>query len=135
MNQSPIEISKHDPVYVVTFYDNSRSTVDSYFDLIMPELLAHIEKTSIDCPFLLVLDISQSGMFSLHYANQRMTSAFADFEQLPVLFIAYLTSDMHDKILVEMMNSLTARKIAHTRQIFPANGLDSALAWLMSKLD
>ena len=76
MTDALVEIVKEDPIYFVTFHDNSRKAVDTYFDLILPELLSHIEQTRIDYPFLLVLDISQSGMFSLQYANQRMTSVF-----------------------------------------------------------
>jgi len=131
MTQSVMDFQTKDDIFVVKFYKNDRTAADTYMARILPEIKQH---SVANKPMLIVLDISIAGMFSLQYTAHQMQTALADISPVPIMYIAYLTNDMQDKVLVEMMNSLTARKVAHTRRIFPADGLDDALAWLKSNL-
>lgn len=130
MTQTLLDFQKKDDIIIVKFFKSDRNAADAYMATILPEIKTHISGENADKPMLIVLDISDSGMFSLQYITQQMQVALAPLPRTPTIYIAYLSSDMQDKVLVDMMNSLNARKVAHTRRIFPTDKLDEAIDWL-----
>jgi len=118
------------PVY--RFYENSREAVDTYVTLVDPDIEAHANNMGADKPIFYVLDVSRSGMFSVNYMRQKVNKLVNDKPRVPVSYIAYITSDPNDSILVNLIDALTARQLEHTRKIFLADQFDDAIDWLVS---
>lgn len=118
------------PVY--RFYENSREAVDTYVTLVDPDIESHANNIGADKPIFYVLDVSRSGMFSVNYMRQKVNKLVNDKPRVPVSYIAYITSDPNDSILVNLIDALTARQLEHTRKIFLADQFDDAIDWLVS---
>lgn len=131
MNDNLVERLIVDDILVYRFYKNSREAVDTYLTLVDPDIGAHVEAVGGDKPMFYVIDVSRSGMFSVNYMRQRVDKLVGERPAVPVSYIAYITENPNDSILVNLINALTARQLAHTRKIFLADQFDEAIAWLV----
>lgn len=122
-------------IFVYRFYKNTRQAVDDYLKLVDADIQSHIDTNSADAPMFYALDVSRSGMFSVNYMRQRVNSIVGAKPRIPVSYIAYVTDNPNDSILVNLINALTARQLAHTRKIFPADDFDQAINWLISVVE
>lgn len=116
------------PVY--EFYKNNRQAVDQYLEIAFPYVREHIEQGQVNHPYCYVLDVSRSGMYPINYLLQRSRAFLSEFEFVPEHYIAYITDNSSDTVLVNMIDGLTARNMAHTRRIFLPDELDKAIEWL-----
>jgi len=121
------------PVY--RFYKNTRDAVDQYLTIISADTDTHIEAGNVDKPMTYVLDISQSGMYSLNYMRTRAATLIKQKEKLPENYIAYVTDKPNDAILVNMLNALATHDLESTRKIFKTEELDQAIDWLLAIQD
>ncbi len=117
-------------IFIYRFYKNTRQAVDDYLKLVDTDIQSHIDTNSADAPMFYVIDVSRSGMFSVNYMRQRVNSIVGAKPRVPVSYIAYVTDNLNDSILVNMIDALTARQLAHTRKIFTADDFDQAIDWL-----
>ena len=118
------------PVY--RFYKNTRDAVDQYLNMIVADTNVHIEAGNVDKPMAYVLDVSQSGMYSLNYMRTRAADFIKQKAKMPENFIAYLTDNPNDTSLVNMLNALARRDLESTRKIFKTEELDQANDWLVT---
>jgi hypothetical protein len=69
-------------------------------------------------------------MFSVNYMLQATKPIIASFDPFPENYIAYVTNNMGDETLINLLNVLTARGFAHKRKLFHIDDLDKAIEWL-----
>lgn len=119
-------------IHVYRFYDKSRQSADAYIELASPDIKEHIETQPEDMPFLYVLDVSRSGMFSVNYVRDRVNQLVKTMPRWPESYIAYVTDNPGDSILVELINAMTSRQLEHTRKIYKTADFDQAIDWLVS---
>jgi hypothetical protein len=119
-------------ISVYRFYKNTRDAVDQYLATIDAEADTHIKAGNVDKPMIYVLDVSRSGMYSLNYMKTRAGSLIKQRDKFPDSFIAYVTDNPTDSILVNMVNALASRDLDNTRKIFKTEEFDQAIDWLLS---
>lgn len=119
-------------IYVYRFYEKSRDASDAYIALVKPDIQEHIDTYPEDQPFLYVLDISHSGMFSVNYMRDRVNEVVKTMRFWPQSYIAYVTDNPGDSILVDLINALTSRELEHTRKVYKTEDFDQAIDWLVS---
>lgn len=117
---------------VYRFYQKSTDAVDHYLMLAQEDVQAHIAAEGDDALWCYAIDVSQSGMFSLNYMRNKATPLIKSVENFPVNYIAYLTNNVNDTILVNMLDALAKRELQTTRKVFHINQLDDAIDWLLS---
>ena len=131
MNDKLVEKVSVRGISVFRFYKNTRDAIDQYLTMIDAEMNEHIHAGHVDKPMIYVLDVSQSGMYSLNYMRTRAAELIKQKEKLPENFIAYVTDNPNDTILVNMLNALAVRDLESTRKIFKTEDLDLAIDWLL----
>ncbi len=130
MSANLVERLVADDIPVYRFYKNTREAVDAYLLLVDPDIQAHINAGKIDEPMYYAIDVSRTGMFSVNYMRQRVDKLVGAKPRVPVSYIAYISQSLNDSILLNMIDALTARQLAHTRKIFTADQFDDAITWL-----
>jgi len=118
-------------VIVYRFSKNTRDAVDQYLSLIDDEVQAHIDAGNVDKPMGYVIDVSQSGMFSVNYMRNTASSMVAKREKFPENYIAYVTNNLNDSVLVNMMDAMSKRHLDNTRKLFHIDKLDDAIDWVL----
>jgi len=131
MTEQLVERLVERDIVVYRFYAKSRDAVDKYLTLADPDIQGHIDAGNVDKPMFYVIDVSRSGMFSVNYMRQRVNKLVGEKPKMPVSYIAYVTDEPQDSILVNLIDALTARQLAHTRKIFAADKFDDAIDWLI----
>ncbi|GEM_PF-682517 len=122
-----------DDIPVYRFYKSTRYAVDEYLLLVDDERKAHIEAGKDDTPMYYAIDVSRSGMFSINYSIQRAYQLVSDKTKIPPSFIAYITNDPNDSVLVSIMDGMTDRRVTtQSRKIYTDDKFDDAIAWLVS---
>jgi hypothetical protein len=119
-------------IHVYQFNTNTRQAADEYLKLADPDIQAHIDAGNINVPFLYILDVSRSGMFSVNYMRQRVNQLVESKEYWPESYIAYVTNKPDDSVLVNLIDALTSRELDHTRKVFKTEQFDQAVDWLLS---
>lgn len=119
-------------VAVYRFKDNTRYAVDQYLDLVDADVTAHIEAGHVDTPMCYVIDVSQSGMYSINYMRGKAEIYVSRHDKFPENYIAYVTDDLNDSILVNMLNAMAQRGLSNTRKLFKSDVLDEAIDWLLT---
>lgn len=132
MPEESIEVEYIDNVTLYRFLSNSRQAYDEYLAKFKVEMQNHVDAGKQDEPYPFILDVSQSGMFSLNYMMQATKPIIASFDPFPENYIAYLTDNMNDSVLINMLDSLTARGFAHKRKLFHVDDKQKAIEWLMT---
>lgn len=119
-------------IHVYRFYDKSRQAADAYIKLAEPDIQEHIDTYPEDQPYLYVLDVSRSGMFSVNYVRDRVNEVVKRMPRWPESYIAYVTDNPGDSIMVELINAMTSRQLEHTRKVYKTEDFDLAIDWLVS---
>lgn len=110
------------------FAESSRRGMDEYIASIYDIYDDHLKgKPDV----LILLDISQSGMLPIKYASLITEKTFNELSPFPKTYVAYLSSDLADKSLVNIMDYTATRKV--NRLYFPLEDRDRAIEWLLSK--
>lgn len=135
MHTSPVEKHEIDGIPVFKFHTSDRKAVDHYAVIVEPVLQEHIDQHQDKKPLCYIIDVSESGMFSIQYVTSVIGAVLSKFKYRPQHYLAYLTNNPKDKILVEMINGLTARNMAHTRRIYTPDQLQEAIDWLVEIRD
>lgn len=132
MEETLVERLVERDIIVYRFYKSSRLAVDQYLSIVDPDIEAHIATYGYDDPMFYVLDVSRSGMFSVNYMRERVNEVVKRHQKTPLSYIAYVTDNPADSVLVNMIDALTARQLEHTRKVFAAQQFDDAIDWLLS---
>lgn len=117
------------PIY--RFHKNTRDAVDQYLALINIAVQEHIEAGHVDEPMGYVIDVSRSGMYSLNYMRSRAKPMVESYEKFPENYIAYVTSNRSDEVVVNMINGITRNELQNTRKVFTESELEHAIDWLL----
>ena len=119
-------------IAVYRFESNSRFAFDEYLEIFKVDMQKHIDAGKQDQPYPFILDVSKSGMFPINYVVQQTKPVIASFDPFPENYIAYVTSNMNDSVLINLIDGMTARGFAHKRKLFHIDNIDDALNWLSS---
>jgi len=130
MTQEYIEVEYIDGVTLYRFLSNSRDAYDEYLRKFKAEMQKHVDAGKQDQPYPFILDVSNSGMFSINYMMQATKPIIASFDPFPENYIAYLTDNMNDSVLIHLLDGLTARGFAHKRKLFHIDDKHKAIEWL-----
>lgn len=135
MSDPLVHFYEENGIYVCVFYKNSRQAVDDYSQAAWKMLQAQAAEYGAPRSNCFLIDVTQSGMFSVTYAAQRMTTLFKNAAfTMPEQYVAYVTSNLADDMIVRMMNGLTLRNMQHTRRVFHDKQRDEAFEWLRTHL-
>ncbi|MGJ3237707.1 MAG: hypothetical protein ACFE0Q_03275 [Anaerolineae bacterium] len=127
-----IDHQHDDGVEIYHFRRVSRAAIDEFYSIAMPIFRAHIEQYQDKVPLCYVLDLSESGMFPVKYMMTKAIEEIGNEAYQPQHYIAYVTRTPQDKMLINILEQLAARNLAHTRKIFKPDQFDTALEWLKS---
>ncbi len=119
-------------IIIYRFFKNNRDAVDQFLLLADEAAYTHLASDNADKPMLYVLDVSRSGMFSLSYSQQKAKPLVEKHKSSLSSYIAYVIENLNDKILVDMFDAMTARKLQSTRKVFHTQQMDEAVEWLIS---
>jgi len=132
MAEDFITIEQVQGITIYRFRAKSRDAYDEYLRKFKVEMQKHVDAGKQDQPYPYILDVSQSGMFSINYMMQATKPVIASFDPFPENYIAYVTNNMNDLVLINLLNGLTARGFAHKRKLFHIDDIDKAIEWLKS---
>jgi len=132
MQEKLIEVEYVRGITIYRFLDNTRVAFDEYLELFKIEMQKHVDAGKQDEPYPFILDISESGMFPIQYMIQQTKPVIASFDPFPENYIAYITSNMNDDVLINLINGLTARGFAHKRKLFHLSKINEAIDWLLT---
>jgi len=130
MSEQYIEVEYIDGITLYRFLSNRRDAYDEYLAKFKVQMQKHVDDGKQDEPYPYILDVSQSGMFSINYMMHATKPIIASFDPFPENYIAYVTNNMNDSILIQLLDSLTARGFAHKRKLFHIDDIDKAIEWL-----
>jgi hypothetical protein len=119
-------------IYAV-FTNNSRQAVDTYIDQMIIVMEKHIASAGVNVPMRTLLDVTQSGMFSVKYASTVVTERLQAYPSRPEQFYAYVVNSMQDEAVIQMMDAILARRLQHQRRVYTADQYDAAVAWLQDR--
>jgi hypothetical protein len=130
MSEKLVEINYVSGVTVYSFVNNSRQACDEYMAFFKIEMQKHVDAGKQDEPYPYILDVSKSGIFPIQYMIASTKPIIASFDPFPENYIAYVTSNLNDAILVNLISGMTARGFAHKRKLFHIDDFDEAIDWL-----
>lgn len=132
MAEAMVEMEYVRGVTVYRFLNNTREAFDEYLKIFKVEMQKHIDAGNQDKPYPFILDVSKSGMYSINYMMRATKPVIASFDPFPENYIAYVTKNMNDSVLINLLDSLTARGFAHKRKLFHIDDMDKAIDWLLT---
>lgn len=132
MSEILVEKDEIQGITIYRFFKNNRDAVDQFLLLADEAAYIHLASDNADKPMLYVLDVSRSGMFSLSYSEQKSKPLVEKHKPSLSSYIAYVIENLNDKILVDMFDAMTARKLQSTRKVFQTQQMDEAVEWLLS---
>ena len=127
-----VEIKTVRGVTVYSFADNSREACDEYMALFKIEMQKHVDAGKQNEPYPYILDVSKSGIFPIKYMVASSKKIIDSFDPFPENYISYVTNNLSDEILVNLIGGMTARGFAHKRRLFHINDMDTAIDWLLN---
>lgn len=130
MTSSYITHSQDDGVDIYHFKRVTRGAIDEFYTIAMPIFEIHVKQHQDKVPLFYVFDLSDSGMFSIKYMIDKALKEINEIEYHPIHYIAYVIANTRDKMLIDILEQLTARNLAHTRKIFKPHELSEAITWL-----
>ncbi len=133
MSASRIMLSYQRNIPIFKFVDNSRTACDEYVELFGIELQKNFyEADNPSSIYPCILDVSQSGMFSIKYMSDRLSKAHTNLENPPEMIIAYITHDLQDEALLSLIEQMRISAVSLKRKVFHETQLEEALDWLQS---
>lgn len=130
MSEKWISVEYVDGVTIYRFEKSHRAAFDEYLVHFKDDMQKHIDAGRQDEPYPFILDVSKSGMFSINYMMLATKPIIASFDPFPENYIAYVTNNMSDSVLIQLLDSLTARGFDHKRKLFHIDDIDKAIEWL-----
>lgn len=127
--QDNVTLYIDDDVHIFTFKNSSRNACKEYIALVSENLPGWIEKYDRR-PFLVILDVSESGLFSISFVKELTLRMFDSLPFVPTLRIAYVTDSPQDIMVINTLNPATVNILNNTRQVFSPDDMDAAIAWL-----
>lgn len=130
-----IIIRKHTnpDIFEIIFKDKSRDAVDEYAEAILEYGMSLRDENKLNRPIYIIVDISQSGLYSLQYALTRIRTNIVQLSDLPRAYFAYITDDHGDRILINQFAFMQNSRSKDSRQVFGSDQRDEAIAWLLTK--
>ena len=133
MTASSVTVDYIRGIPVFCFANNSRMACDEYIKLFGEELQKNyyaVENPNSHYPS--VMDLSQSGMFSIKYMADKLKQAHIALENPPQMITAYIIQNVQDETLFGLVNNMKISAVSLTRKIFHEGEMDEAINWLLS---
>jgi len=131
MTSAQVTISYQRAIPIFHFANNSRSACDEYVALFGVELQRNYYQADNPKPhYPVVLDISQSGMFSIKYMSDKLSQAHTNLQNPPEMIIAYIAHDLKDKTILSLVEHMRISSVSLKRKLFLDTQLEDALDWL-----
>lgn len=122
-----------DNIHVFNFSQNTRAAADQYMQLMYAALEEWILEGHENDPFLLLLDISDSGLFPISHTLSRPIPLLGKYKRIPQRFMVYLTNNKRDLLMLDQIKEGNPAEWEMARRIFPPQDREEARNWLMSK--
>ena len=130
MSENAITHRNDKGVDIYHFKRVNRSAIDEFYTIAMPIFKIHVEQYQDTVPICYVFDLSDSGMFQVRYMMNKAIEEISNFDYHPTHYVAYVITNIHDKMLIDILEQLTTRNLAHTRKVFKPHELSEAVSWL-----
>jgi hypothetical protein len=119
-------------LHVFTFHDKSRTAADEYIRLQNEALESWIIDGRTDEPFLMILDISQSGLFPISHTLTHSMKLLSKYQQIPNRYFAYITDNRNDLLMLCQLAEGGGTDWDKRRQIFAPDEIEDAKQWLLT---
>lgn len=119
-----------DGIDIYHFYSVSRPAIDTFYDIAMPIFQDHIDQYADSVPLFYVLNLSDTGMYPVRYMMNKAVEEIAKKAYHPQHYIAYVTSNPQDNMLINILQQLSTNNLEHTRKVFLPHQVDEAIMWL-----
>lgn len=123
------------PIFEVIFKDNTRSAVDEYIQAILIFSDGLRESNRLDRPIYMLIDVTQSGIYSLSYSRQKIGELVQKIGDIPKAYFAYLVDDTQDRFVIESFQYTGNPRQKDTRRVFTGAERDQAIAWLLTNTE
>lgn len=120
-------IEEHD-IHEFIFVESSRKAMDEYIGFIYE---IYEEQLAGQPMMRIILDIEKSGMLPVRYATAIMEKTFKELHPFPKPFVAYLSANLSDDMLISTMDYTASRKV--NRRKFLSTERDEAIEWLLER--
>ena len=126
-------IYHHDPDIVEIIFKNKiPAAVDEYAEVVLQYGTNLIEQNKLDKPIYIIVNVNQSGLYSLNYAMTRIKENVIKLKSLPRAYFAYITDNHDDKLIIERFGYLPNSRNKDTRRVFGSHERETLMEWLLS---
>ncbi len=132
-----IEVILHDDpaIFEVIFKDNSRAAVDDYVQAIHVFAEQLRAKNALDKPIWMLIDVTQSGLYSLQYSRAKVAELIKQIQDIPKAYFAYLVENHNDRYVIENFSMTSNPRQQDVRMVFSGAERDRAITWLLSNTE
>ncbi len=135
MHQHIHVVIHSDPeVYEIKFKNNSDAAVAEYADAILEKGREFLEQKRT-APIYILIDITQSGLYSLQFAIQYIRRNTEQLSDVPNAYFAYLTDSPSERILIQQFSFFQNTRSRDSRKVFASHAREEAIAWLISNTE
>jgi hypothetical protein len=132
--QNHVNVTYHSmpDILEVVFNNNSTSAVDEYW-VALEKYVKHLQaQDQLDQPIRIIIDITQSGLYSISYTIVRVKRSPLAVLNLPRTYIVYFTDDVKERFLIDRFSETPNTRAKDSRRVFSSREREIALKWLLS---
>jgi hypothetical protein len=116
----------------VIYKNNSEAAVDEYVDVLLDYVDRLRQANKLDRPLLIIVDLTDSGMFPLIYGTSTVSKILPRLEDVSTMRLAYITDSPEDRFAIKGLGTLSSTRKQDTRTVFRSEERDAAIGWLLS---
>ncbi|GEM_PF-1498863 len=130
-------VMHRDPdVFEIIFKDRCNDAINEYVEVMFAILNQIREEHKLDVPLYIMIDTTQSGLYSLRYALTVISKNLIPYAtDIPSIYFAYITDDQVDRNLIEQFRFMQNTRQKDSRKVFGSHEREEAIAWLVSHRD
>ncbi len=132
-----IKVIMHDEtgVFEFVFKDKSTDAVDEYANAILKYGIRLREENKLNQPIYILIDVTNSGLYSLTYAITRIRENIVQLSDMPRAYFAYITDIKSERIIINQFQYMQNTREKDSREVFGSHERDEAIQWLLSKTE
>lgn len=132
-----IKVVLHDEtgIFEVIFKNKSNDAVDEYAAEVLAQGLKLRKANKFNQPVYILIDVTNSGLYSLTYAITRIRENVVQLSDMPRAYFAYITDVKSERIIINQFQYMQNTREKDSREVFGSHERDEAIQWLLSKTE
>ena len=129
-----LDVTYHESpdIVEVVFKDKSEDAIDEYVDVVVRYANQLRAQNKLDQSILIIMDITQSGLFSIKYSVEKISEIIPQMHDMPDAYFAYITDKPDERFMIERLNYFESTRKQDIRKVFRSEERAAAMAWLTS---